>query len=189
MNIENLLEKLEGFLAAGKEKTYTLAKCIYVRVEGNRVRIEVSINWQGKRYRKFFILKENYEEVTKEALEWRDCKEKELGKPRTERLVQIRFNKPTNTGYLGIRCDKLTSNRKKPSPYIRVVCINQEGKRRCANYSISKHGNANALELAKNFYRNNHYLREVYFLLDKRRWKLIEEYKESSRKQKRGYKQ
>lgn len=73
------------------------------------------------------------------ALSWRDAKEKEVGKPRTDRNIITACR--SNTGVVGVRLDK-KSNR-----YV-VSWVTTEGKQGKTSVSVLLHGKEKAFQIA-----------------------------------------
>lgn len=72
------------------------------------------------------------------ALDWRDKKENELGRPRTDRYVVTKAR--TNTGIVGVSLNR--HNR------YEVTWVTPAGKQGKTSYSATKHGQAKALAMA-----------------------------------------
>jgi len=101
----------------------------------------VRVRFLGKTHSKFFSDKKNggrYSSLLS-ALAWRDKKEKELGKVRTDRHIVTVSN--TSTGVVGVRLnDKLGRYE--------VSWVNKDGKQGKTSVSIAKHGKKKAFEKA-----------------------------------------
>ena len=128
------------------------------RIDGYYVRIQ----WKKQSYSKFFSLSEYETDANAfhRAVEWRNTKEVEIGKPRTERVISgIRpSTRRTNTGEKGIQRlmvhhDKGGKPVGKPHPYYVVTAFDRTGKMRRTGISIEKHGEENALKLARQRYQ------------------------------------
>ena len=128
------------------------------RVDGYYVRLQ----WKKQSYSKFFSLNEykTEEHALHRAIEWRNDKEDEIGKPRTEQVIcGIRpYTRRTNTGEKGIqRLMKQHHKHGKPvgkrHPYYIVTAFDRTGKMRRTGISIEKHGGENALKLARQRYQ------------------------------------
>ena len=76
------------------------------------------------------------------ALAWRNAKERELGKPRTERLVKG-HDATSNTGIIGVA--RVTIQGR---PYFRALWRDADGKMRRRWFSIDDLGEQQALRLA-----------------------------------------
>ena len=129
------------------------------RVDGYYVRIQ----WKGEQYSKLFSISEHTSEeaALAHAVAWRNHKESEIGKPRTERLV-MGCSRPTNTGEKGIAL-VMIRHRKNGKPgkvahptYI-VTTVDEEGRQRRTGVSIEKHGQEKALRMAKKLYKERNY--------------------------------
>ena len=101
----------------------------------------VRVRFLGKTHSKFFSDKKNggrYSSLLS-ALSWRDKKEADLGKQRTDRHVVTVSN--TSTGVVGVRLnDKLHRYE--------VSWVNKEGKQGKTSVSINKHGKKKAFDRA-----------------------------------------
>jgi hypothetical protein len=127
----------------------------YVRVKFNR-----------KNHTKFFSdsLHGGKSDALEAAIRWRNEKEKELGKPRTDRVVIASFE-GNNTGYTGVnRTQKWTGARNKNgdplpnfSPVYAVSWSPKPGTVRGTSFSINKYGEEEArrkaIELRKRMER------------------------------------
>jgi hypothetical protein len=127
------------------------------RIDGYDVRIQ----WNKKSYSKLFQLKDDDStaHAWQQATAWRDMKEAEIGKPRTERVIcGIRpYTRRTNTGEKGIQCVMKQHHKGgkrvgKRHPYYIVTTFNRTGKMRRTGISIEKHGEENAMKLARQRY-------------------------------------
>ncbi len=128
------------------------------RIDGYYVRIQ----WKKQSYSKFFSLNE-YEtdaNALHRAIEWRNTKEDEIGKPRTERVIcGIRpSTRRTNTGEKGIQRVMKQHHKHgkpvgKPHPYYIITAFDRTGKMRRTGISIEKHGEEHALKLARQRYQ------------------------------------
>ena len=101
----------------------------------------VRVRFLGKTHSKFFSDKKNggrYSSLLA-ALSWRDKKEADLGKQRTDKHVVTVSN--TSTGVVGVRLnDKLHRYE--------VSWVNKEGKQGKTSVSINKHGKKKAFQRA-----------------------------------------
>lgn len=105
----------------------------------------VRVTWKGETYRKFFSDSVHGDRLgaLDAALQWRDAKEQEVGKPRSERIV---VGIPhTETGIVGIR--KIVSGPWGHEAY-EANWVNEDGTIGRTSYSIVKHGQRKALRLA-----------------------------------------
>ena len=128
------------------------------RIDGYYVRIQ----WNKKSYSKLFQLTEydSTAHALQHAVAWRDMKEADIGKPRTERVIcGIRpYTRCTNTGEKGIqRMMKQHHKGGKPvgkvHPYYIVTAFDRNGRMRRTGFSIEKHGEEKALQLARQRYQ------------------------------------
>ena len=138
-------------------KNITRVKDLRKRVDGYYVRLQ----WKKQSYSKLFSLNEYHteENALHRAIEWRNGKEDEIGKPRTERVIcGIRPpTRRTNTGEKGIQRVMKQHHKGgrpvgKPHPYYIVTAFDRNGKMRRTGISIEKHGEENALKLARQRY-------------------------------------
>ena len=103
----------------------------------------VRVTWAGVRRQKFFADNKHGDRLgaLAAALDWRDQQERELGKPRTERLI---FGKASsNTGIPGV-----TRLIRAGHPVLQVTWY-ENGRQRRTSISIDKHGERAALALAR----------------------------------------
>ena len=110
------------------------------RMHGYNVRIM----WQDQRRSKFFSDRKYGDRLgaLTAALAWRDATEQELGKPRTERqVVGIFYSTSTEAGIRRVR--------EGHTDYYQATWATYAGKQRRTKYSIAKHGEARALQLAR----------------------------------------
>lgn len=135
-------------------KNITRVKDYKKRVDGYYVRI----GWKGKNYSKLFPIKRwGSEEIAlHHAVEWRDRKEAEIGKPRTDRFV-MGITRPTNTGVKGITRMKIRhwKNGKKVGKihdWLVVTTFDEAGNLNRTGFSIDKHGEEKAMLMAKKAY-------------------------------------
>jgi hypothetical protein len=111
------------------------------------------VYFKGKSYSKLFSdnLWDGKEIALDEAIYWRDQKEKELGKPRTDRVVVMR-NPRNKTGTIGV-CRKLKKYYKRGKCYTEdvyeVTCtpVVGEGSKK-TSVSVRKWGEKEALKRA-----------------------------------------
>ena len=138
-------------------KNITRVKDPKKRIDGYYVRIQ----WKKQSYSKFFSVNEYETEhnAFHRAIAWRNEKEDEIGKPRTERIIcgLHPYTRRTNTGEKGIqrRLIHHYTNGKpvgKPHWYYIVTAIDRTGKMRRTGISIDKHGDEKALKLARQRY-------------------------------------
>jgi hypothetical protein len=103
------------------------------------------VTWKGQTHRKFFSDSVYGDRLGAlgAALEWRDAKEREVGKPRTERMVYGTSH--TETGIIGIR--KIVSGPWGHEAY-EANWIKSDGTVGRTSYSITKNGKRKALKLA-----------------------------------------
>lgn len=104
----------------------------------------VRIMWKGERRSKFFSDNVYGDRLAAlfAALEWRDATEKELGKPRTERLV---LGLPrSESPIVGVR-----RVREGQTDYYEATWGTFAGKQGRTRFSIAKHGEKQALRLAR----------------------------------------
>ncbi len=128
------------------------------RIDGYYVRIQ----WKKQSYSTFFSLNEYDTEANAlhRAIEWRNDTEDEIGKPRTERVIcGIRPpTRCTNIGEKGIQRVMKQHHKGgkrvgKPHPYYIVTAFDRTGTMRRTGISIEKHGEENALKLARQRYQ------------------------------------
>jgi hypothetical protein len=88
------------------------------------------------------------------ALKWRDRKEKELGKPRTDRMVPA-FSTRNRTGILGLRrtTKAMTRDGSKKGPVYEVTWHPAPKQMRRTTFSITKYGAQEAFRRACEFRR------------------------------------
>jgi hypothetical protein len=101
----------------------------------------VRVRFLGRTHSKFFSDKKNggrYSSLLS-ALAWRDKKEKELGKQRTDRHIVTVSN--TSTGVVGVRLNEKLGRYE-------VSWVDKEGKQGKTSVSIAKHGKKKAFERA-----------------------------------------
>ncbi len=123
-----------------KHKNITRVDHDASRTHGYSVRIQ----WKGARRAKFFSDRTYGDRLGAlfAAIDWRNKTEQELGKPRTERQVLGITNSPNGTR--GIR--RLRENH---TEYYQATWATSAGKQRRTRYSIAKHGEKRALQLAR----------------------------------------
>ena len=129
------------------------------RIDGYYVRIQ----WNKHSYSKLFQLKESDStaHALQQAIAWRNMKEADIGKPRTERVI-CGLRPPTrrtNTGEKGIQRVMKQHHKGgkrvgKPHPYYIITAFDRTGKMRRTGISIEKHGEENALKLARQRYHD-----------------------------------
>lgn len=122
-----------------KHKNITRVDHDTSRTHGYSVRIQ----WKGARRAKFFSDGAYGDRLgaLSAAIDWRDKTEQELGKPRTERQVLGITYSPSGTR--GIR-----RLREGHTEYYQATWATSAGKQRRTRYSIAKHGEKKALQLA-----------------------------------------
>ncbi|HEY0606537.1 MAG TPA: AP2 domain-containing protein [Herpetosiphonaceae bacterium] len=110
------------------------------RTHGYSVRVQ----WKGQRRAKFFADGKYGDRLAAffAALDWRNMVEKELGKPRTERQVLGVTHSPS--GITGVR-----RRREGDTEYYEATWATSAGKQARTKYSIARHGEKRALQLAK----------------------------------------
>ena len=103
----------------------------------------VRIQWKGEKRAKFFSDGVHGDRLgaLDAALHWRDATEKELGKPRTDRLVIGTTRSPN--GLVGVR--KRIDNG---LAYYEATWVTTANKMRRTSYSVARHGERKALALA-----------------------------------------
>jgi hypothetical protein len=109
----------------------------------------VRIMWKGERRAKFFSDGVYGDRMGAffAAKEWRDKTEKELGKPRTERLV---LGTPrSDLPVVGVR-----RVREGHTDYYEATWATFAGKQRRTRFSVAKHGEKRALQLARKARQN-----------------------------------
>jgi len=103
----------------------------------------VRVAWKGLIHQKLFSDKSYGDRLAAldAALHWRNQKEIEIGKPRTERMV---FGKPGGDNpAVGV-----SRRRENHTDYYEATWLNPEGRVQRTRFSISKHGERKALRLA-----------------------------------------
>lgn len=123
-----------------KHKNITRVDHPASRTHGYNVRIQ----WRGERRSKFFSDRMYGDRLAAlfAALEWRNATEKELGKPRTER--QVLGIVYSSTGVPGVR-----RRREGHTEYFEATWGTTAGKQRRTKFSINRHGEKRALQLAR----------------------------------------
>lgn len=101
----------------------------------------VRVRFEGEYYNKFFSDSkyQGREDALAFALEWRNAKEKELGKPRSDRYVVT--NTHSNTGVIGV-----TFNEKEQR--YEANWVEPDGKLVRKVFSVTKHGDKGAFKKA-----------------------------------------
>jgi hypothetical protein len=138
------------------------------RVIDKRKRIDgfyVRIRWKGESYSKLFSLADYHDSedrALEQAVRWRNHKELEIGKPRTERLI-IGSSKPSNTGEKGISLARVRHRKngklgKVAHPTYVVTTFDKDGRKHRSTISIDKHGREKALRIARKLYKERSYL-------------------------------
>lgn len=123
-----------------KHKNLTRVDHEASRMHGYNVRIR----WQDQHRAKFFSDTKHGDRLgaLTAALAWRDATEKELGKPRTERqVVGIFYSSGPEAGIRRVR--------EGHTEYYQATWTTHVGKQRRTKYSIAKHGEKKALQLAR----------------------------------------
>ena len=122
-----------------KHKNITRVDHEASRTHGYNVRVQ----WQGERRSKFFSdrLYGDRLGALAAALDWRNAVERELNKPRTERqVVGIVYS---SSGIPGVR-----RIREGQTEYYEATWGTTAGKQARTKYSIARHGEERALQLA-----------------------------------------
>jgi hypothetical protein len=104
---------------------------------------QVRVIWKRQRRQAFFADAAHGDRLgaLAAALDWRDQMERELGKPRTEQLIN---NAPlSNTGVEGI-----SQTLRAGLPILQVTWY-EGGQMRRTSISVTKHGEAEAMRMAK----------------------------------------
>lgn len=132
----------------------SITRMDYKKAKGWYVRVK----FRGTEHRKFFgdSTCGGYDEALEAAIEWRDQKEIELGKPRTDRMVIA--NSGSELGVSGVRRTMVWTGAKdrdgNPLPnYTPSYCVTwspEPGKRKATSFSIDKYGEEVAREKAIN---------------------------------------
>lgn len=109
----------------------------------------VRIQWKGERRSRFFSDGQFGDRLAalSAALDWRNATEKELGKPRTERQVLGTTHSPS--GIRGVR-----RVREGFTEYYEATWGTTAGKQGRTRFSIAKHGEKGALQLARKARQN-----------------------------------
>jgi hypothetical protein len=123
-----------------KHKNITRVDHDASRTHGYSVRIQ----WKGERRAKFFSDGQYRDRLAalSAAIDWRNATEQELGKPRTER--QVVGTTYSSTGIPGVR-----RRREGQTEYYEATWGTSAGKQRRTKYSIARHGEKRALQLAR----------------------------------------
>lgn len=114
--------------------------------EKHLVGYRTTVGWRGKRYDKFFSDTTYGDRLSSldAAIQWRNQRERELGKPRTERLVYSSMNRGRpGTGVLGVR--RITINH---TSYYQAQWLGPTGERKTRKFSVTKYGEREARRLA-----------------------------------------
>lgn len=123
-----------------KHKNITRVDHPASRTHGYNVRIQ----WKGERRSKFFSDRRFGDRLAAlfAAIDWRNATERELGKPRTERLV---LGTPRSSSrFVGVR--RLRENH---TDYYEATWATTAGKQGRTRFSIARHGEKKALQLAR----------------------------------------
>ncbi|MDP9314128.1 MAG: AP2 domain-containing protein [Chloroflexota bacterium] len=123
-----------------KHKNLTRVDHDASRMHGYNVRIM----WQAQRRAKFFSDTKYGDRLgaLTAALAWHDATEKALGKPRTERqVVGIFYSTSAEPGIRRVR--------ENHTEYYQATWATSAGKQQRTRYSITKHGEKRALQLAR----------------------------------------
>jgi hypothetical protein len=119
----------------------------------------VRVAWKGLKYGKFFSDRVHGDRLgaLAAAIEWRDAKEKEVGKPRSEHQV-VGFHSRNNTGVVGVRRRTRGGVEVFEATWMTRT---EEGKRkrRTTCFSIARHGEKKAFKLALRARKNGERLR------------------------------
>jgi hypothetical protein len=104
----------------------------------------VRIQWKGERRAKFFSDNVYGDRLAAldAALEWRNKTEKELGKPRTDRLVI--GTTESSSGIRGVR-----RREEGHTVYYEATWVTTIGKLGRTRFSVNRHGEKRALQLAR----------------------------------------
>jgi len=104
----------------------------------------VRVQWKGERKVKFFSdgVYGDRLAALDAALRWRNATEAAMGKPRTDRIVVGKIR--TSSGVPGVRLMKDGN-----SDYYEATWVTTVGKQGRTRYSIAKHGQRKALQLAR----------------------------------------
>ena len=116
----------------------------------------VRVKFRGKEHRKYFgdSAWGGTEEALDAAIQWRDKKERELGKPRTDRMV---ISKPhDDLGITGVRRTMswtgATDTEGNPlpnfTPVYAVTWSPEPGERKQTSFSVEKYGEEKARKMA-----------------------------------------
>lgn len=113
------------------------------RAERKMYGFHVRIAWQGKRYQKWFSDERHGDRLgaLAAALAWRDATERELGKPRSERMIVTRSRSPS--GHVGVA--KVTL---RGQAYYRALWRDADGQMRRRFFNIARLGERRALRAA-----------------------------------------
>ncbi|MBC8075126.1 MAG: hypothetical protein H7Y32_03545 [Chloroflexales bacterium] len=116
----------------------------------------VRIQWKGEKRAKLFsdAVYGDRLAALDEALRWRDATEKELGKPRTDRLV-MGITRSTS-GIVGVRRRIING-----VGYYEATWMTTANKMRRARYSVERHGERKALAMARKVREQGERLRLV----------------------------
>ncbi len=105
----------------------------------------VRVRWKGQNRSRFFSDKKHGDRLAAltAAIEWRDATERELGKPRTDRLV-IGEPRSSNTGVVGVR--RRTEGH---TEYMEATWVNERGTLSRTRFSVARYGVKGALRRAQ----------------------------------------
>lgn len=106
----------------------------------------VRVAWKGQKYGKFFSDQKHGDRLgaLAAAIEWRDNKEKEIGKPRTEHQV-VGWSSRNKSGAIGVRrCKRAGVD----SFEVTWMIYGDRPRKTATSYSIAKHGEKKAFKLA-----------------------------------------
>lgn len=115
----------------------------------------VRVRWKGQNRSRFFSDKKHGDRLSAlgAAIEWRDTTERELGKPRTERLV-IGQPRSSNTGVVGVR-----RRKEGHTEYMEATWVNEQGTLSRTRFSIARYGVKGALRRAQKAREQNERVR------------------------------
>jgi hypothetical protein len=146
-------------MAFRKHKSISRIDHIKKRMKGWYVRVV----FNGEIHSRFFS-DGNYRNKTEaldSALDWRNRKERELGKPRTDRMVPS-ISRRNRTGVLGLRrtTKAMTRDGRRKGPVYEVTWHPTPKRMHRTTFSITKYGEREAFRLAAEFRKEKE--REIY---------------------------
>lgn len=116
----------------------------------------VRVKFKGEEHRKYFSDKTwgGIETALEAAIQWRNEKEEELGKPRTERMLLSKAN--NDLGIVGVRrciswtgaTDKEGNKLPNYTPTYTVSWSPKPNVRKIRSFSVAKYGEDNARDMA-----------------------------------------